>query len=48
MKLLLVFLLAMVVLGLCTNRLDWRVYGLVCGMALMTTGAYFVAERFMS
>lgn len=48
MRLLLVFLLAMVVLGLVTDRLDWRTYTLVLGISTMTTAVYFFLERFMT
>ena len=48
MKLLLVFLLGMVVLGLVTDRLDRRTYTLVAGCAVATTGLFFGFERFWS
>ena len=48
MKLLLVFLLGMVVLGLTTDRLDRRTWVLVFGASLMTTVTYFGVQRFMS
>jgi hypothetical protein len=47
-KLLLVFLLGMVVLGLVTDRLDRRIYALVAGCATVTTGLFFTFERFWS
>jgi hypothetical protein len=48
MKLMLVFLLGMVILGLATDRLDRRTYSLIIGAAVMTTGTYFFLERFMT
>jgi hypothetical protein len=45
-KLVLVFLLAMVVLGLVTDRLDTRVYLIVFSGAMMLTGLFFSLQRF--
>lgn len=47
-KLLLVFLLGMVVLGLVTDRLDRRTYAIVAGSATVMTGLFFGFERFWS
>jgi hypothetical protein len=47
-KLLLGFVLLMVVLGFVTDRLDWRVYGVVTGAAIMVAGLFFTFERFWS
>jgi hypothetical protein len=46
MKLLLVFLLVMVVLGLFTERLNQRTYLLVAGASVMTTALFFGFQRF--
>jgi hypothetical protein len=47
MKLLLVFLLGMVVLGLLTNELDRRTYAMVFGGTLLTMCLFFFFDRFM-
>jgi hypothetical protein len=46
MKLFLAYLLAMVVLGLVTERLSARVYGLVLLAAVITTALFYELERF--
>jgi MFS family permease len=48
MKLLLVFLLGMVVLGLVSDRFDRRTYALVAGCATFTTALFFTFDRFWS
>ena len=46
MKLLIVFLLGTVVVGLATDRLDARSYLLVAAGAILTTALFFVFVRF--
>jgi len=46
MKLFLAYLLAMVVLGLVSERLSARVYGLVFLAAMITTVLFYELERF--
>ncbi len=46
MKLLLAFLLATVVIGLVTDRLDGRTYALVIAGSLFTTALFFTFQRF--
>jgi hypothetical protein len=46
MNLLLAFLLATVVYGLVTERLDRRAYGFVAGCACLITALFFVFQRF--
>jgi hypothetical protein len=46
MKLLLVFLLSTVVLGLVTDRLDRWTYACVIGGATLTTALFFAFTRF--
>lgn len=46
MKLLLAFLLGTVVLGLVTDRLDGRTYGLMLAGSLFTTALFFTFQRF--
>jgi hypothetical protein len=46
-KLLLVFLLGMVVLGLVTDELDRRTYALVFIGTVSTLGLFFFMRRFM-
>lgn len=48
MKLLLVFLLGAVVLGLITDKMDRRTYALLSMGVLFTIGLYFSFERFMT
>lgn len=47
-KLLLVFLLGMVVLGLVTERLDRRVYAVVSTVSLATALLYYITGRVWS
>jgi uncharacterized SAM-binding protein YcdF (DUF218 family) len=44
-KLLLIFLLACVIVGLFTERLDRRVYAVIAGGALFTTALFFTMGR---
>ncbi len=46
MKLVLVFLLSMVVLGLMTERFDARTYLVVAGASTVTTALFFTFVRF--
>jgi hypothetical protein len=47
-RLLLLFMLSMVVLGLLTPRLTRFVYAAVFGAAVFTTALYFTLDRFMT
>jgi hypothetical protein len=48
MKLLIVFLLSMVVLGLVTNELDRRTYAMVFAGTVLTMMLFFFFDRFMA
>jgi hypothetical protein len=48
MKLMLLFLLGAVILGLATDTLDRRTYAALIAGVIGTTGLYFVFERFMA
>ncbi|HLZ70675.1 MAG TPA: hypothetical protein VKV26_12310 [Dehalococcoidia bacterium] len=48
MRLLLIYLFAVVGVGLFSDRLDRRLYAVVLAGALLTTALYFFTRRFMT
>jgi hypothetical protein len=48
MTLLLIFVMATVVLGLVTTRLDRLTYLIICSGATLTTMLYYFTKRFMT
>jgi hypothetical protein len=48
MKLLIVFLLSLVVVGLITDELDRRTYAMIFGGSVLTMMLFFFVDRFMA